>query len=85
MICSICKKETPCCDCDYAWLESQAKLYANHQRWREQTRKEQAEQMERISSSGGGQLAGKDRKNRNGLVPNLLNRATSSPRKVRIA
>lgn len=48
MLCPLCQKETPCCDCDVAWLESRVRLYANHLAWREQTRQEQAEQMKRV-------------------------------------
>jgi hypothetical protein len=45
MTCEICGRETPCCRCDYAVLEAAAQLDANHRRWREDTRKEQQEQL----------------------------------------
>lgn len=49
MICPICHKESPCCDCDIAWLEMVAKLEANFRAWRERGRREQAEQTRRAA------------------------------------
>ncbi len=44
--CPICGSgESEFCEHDLAYLESVSKLWANHERWREQTRQEQAEQM----------------------------------------
>ena len=49
MNCPICGSDhSTFCEHDLAYLESVAKLYANHQRWREETRQQVSE---------GGQLA----------------------------
>jgi hypothetical protein len=68
MNCPICGSDhSTFCEHDLAYLESVAKLYANHQRWREETRQQ---------VSGGGQLA------HEGVIP-LQRRATSPPRKIK--
>jgi hypothetical protein len=80
-LCPICHKpESEFCAHDLAYLESVAQLWANHQRWREETHAEQAAQMARLRSSGGGQLA---TALSSGSIPSRSNRATSPPRKVR--
>ena len=69
MNCPICGADAASfCEHDLAYLESVAQLWANHLRWREETRR---------SISGGGQLA------HHGDVIPLNHRATSPPRKVR--
>lgn len=37
-ICPLCSQETPMCRCDLAQVEMKAKLTANNDRWREETR-----------------------------------------------
>jgi hypothetical protein len=44
--CIICGATDECCEHDLAYLESVAKLQVNHERWREETRAEQARQLE---------------------------------------
>jgi hypothetical protein len=45
MVCLLCGRERPLCDCDVAWLEARAKLQLNTERWIEETRQDQRAQM----------------------------------------